>query len=49
MREGRPVSHEIVWIEVDDERVPVQRPIYERKLGSPMIGLVHDVSANGSS
>ncbi len=39
MREGRPVSHEIVWIEVDDERVPVQRPIYERRLGSPMIGL----------
>ena len=39
VRESRPVSHEIDWIDVDGERIPVHRPIYEHRLGRPLIGI----------
>lgn len=39
LRVARPSSHEIVWIEVGEERVPVHRPLYERNFSSPMIGV----------
>jgi hypothetical protein len=40
VRATRPVSHELDWIDVDGERVPVQRPLYERSLTSPLQGVV---------
>lgn len=39
VRDARPSSYEIGWIDVDGERVPVHRPIYSQALRSPLIGV----------
>ncbi len=39
VQKARPASHEIVWIEMDDESVPVHRPIYQKRIRNPLIGL----------